>query len=328
MTLILSNSDLAALVDMKATIAAVELAFGDIARGTAHQPAPTSLHLPGSDARFLPMTALADSQQLAAVKMLADIPANRDAGLPTQRSTIMLASQLTGETLAILDGRVPTRVRTAAASAVATKHLARPDSRVLGLVGGGALAVEHVDAILAVLPIEEIVVWSRTTTTTDTFRARVARHGLPVTVAGTAEEVFATADVACTLTPAIEPVVEGRWFRPGQHINAVGSRPRPEHREIDSWGMTRSRVIVDSLATAAEKSGDLLIPIREGALSLEDVVAELGQVVAGHQTGRRNAADITLFNSVGIGLLDLAIGRLLYDLALERGMGLAVDLSA
>jgi alanine dehydrogenase len=328
MTLILSNSDLAALVDMKTTIAAVELAFGDIARGTAHQPAPMSLHLPGSDARFLPMTALADTQQLAAVKMLADIPANRDAGLPTQRSTIMLTSQLTGETLAILDGRVPTRVRTAAASAVATKHLARPESRVLGFVGGGALAVEHVDAILAVLPIEEIVVWSRSTPTTDAFRAQVARHGRPVTVAGSVEEVFATADVVCTLTPAVEPVVEGRWFRPGQHINAVGSRPRPEHREIDSRGMTRSRIIVDSMATAAEKSGDLLIPVREGALSLEDVVAELGQVVAGLQPGRRNADDITLFNSVGIGLLDLAIGRLLYDLALERGLGLAVDLSA
>jgi alanine dehydrogenase len=328
MTLILAHSELASLVDMKTTIAAVELAFGDIARGTAHQPAPISLHLPGSEARFLPMTALADTQQLAAVKLLSDIPANRDAGLPTQRSTIMLASQVTGETLAILDGRVPTRVRTAAASAVATRHLARPDSRVLGLVGGGALAVEHVNAILAVLPIEEIVVWSRSTRTTDAFRAQVSHHGVPVTVAAAVEEVFATADVVCTLTPAVEPVVEGRWFRPGQHINAVGSRPRPDHREIDSTGMARSRIIVDSMATAMEKSGDLLIPLQEGALSMEDVVAELGQVVAGQRPGRRSAEDITLFNSVGIGLLDLAIGRLLYDLALERGLGLAVDLSA
>ncbi len=112
MTLILTASDLAVLADMQATIAAVELAFGNIARGTAHQPAPTSLHLPGSDARFVPMTALADEQQLASVKLLADIPANQGAGLPTQRSTILLASQITGETLAILDGRVPTRVRT------------------------------------------------------------------------------------------------------------------------------------------------------------------------------------------------------------------------
>jgi len=327
MTLILSASDLAMLADMKATIDAAELAFADITCGTAHQPAPTSLHLPSSDARFVPMTGLADTQQLAAVKMLADIPANRDAGLPTQRSTILLASQATGETLAILDGRIPTRVRTAAASAVASKHLARPDSRVLGLVGAGALAVAHVEAMLAVLPIEEVVVWSRSTTTTDTFREQVSRHGLPVTVAGSAKEVFASADVVCTLTPATEPIVHGRWFRAGQHINAVGSRPRPDHREIDTEGMARSRIFVDSRATAAEKSGDLLIPVGEGALSLADVQGELGEVVTHRIMGRASDSDITLFNSVGIGMLDLAIGRLMYDEALERGLGLRVDLS-
>ncbi|MDJ0357860.1 ornithine cyclodeaminase family protein [Paenarthrobacter sp. PH39-S1] len=327
MTLILTASDLAVLADMQATIAAVELAFGDITRGTAHQPAPTSLHLPGSDARFVPMTALADEQQLASVKLLADIPANRGAGLPTQRSTILLASQITGETLAILDGRVPTRVRTAAASAVASRHLGRPDSRVLGLVGAGALAVAHVEAMLAVLPIEEVVVWSRSTTTTDGFREKVLRHGLSVTVVGSPGEVFETADVVCTLTPATEPVVHGRWFRDGQHINAVGSRPRPDHREIDTEGMVRSRIFVDSRATAAEKSGDLLIPVAEGALSLADVQGELGEVVAGRIPGRISDADITLFNSVGIGMLDLAIGRLLYDGAIEQGLGLRVDLS-
>ena len=120
MTLVLTASVLETLADLPATIAAVEHAFAAIAEGGACQPAPTSLHLPSSDGRFILMSGLGDAERLAGVKLLADIPANRDAGLPTQRSSIVLSDQQTGECLALLDGRVPTRVRTAAASAVAT----------------------------------------------------------------------------------------------------------------------------------------------------------------------------------------------------------------
>ncbi|MCA4135231.1 ornithine cyclodeaminase family protein [Arthrobacter sp. M4] len=327
MTLILKASELDALADMSSTIAAVERVFADLARGTAVQPAPASLRLPTSDARFLPMAALSGAEELASVKLLADIPGNRNASLPTQRSTIMLVSQSTGETLAILDGRVPTRVRTAAASAVATKLLARPGSTTLGLVGAGALAVAHVEAIHSVLPIEEVVVWSRSAETVASFVNDVAHHGLKVRRAGTVQEVVESADVLCTLTPATEPVVKGEWFRPGLHVNAVGSRPRPDHREIDSEGMVRSKVFVDSMATAREKSGGLIIPVEEGRLSFDDVIAEIGDVAAGTHPGRTSDQDITLFNSVGIGLQDLAIGRLLYDAALSQGLGTHVELN-
>ncbi|WP_026556081.1 ornithine cyclodeaminase family protein [Arthrobacter sp. 35W] len=327
MTLILSASQIGSLADMPATIAAVERAFGDIARGTACQPAPSSLHLASSDARFLPMSALSDVEQLAAVKLLSDIPGNKDAGLPTQRSTIMLVSQATGETLAILDGMVPTRVRTAAASAVATRLLAREDSTTLGLVGAGALAVAHVEAMLAVLPFTKIVFWSRTPGTGLKFRQAIEHHGVSVVQAASAEEVVRSADVLCTLTPATEAFVRGSWFRPGLHVNAVGSRPRPDHREIDTEGMVRSRIFVDSRPTAAEKSGGIIIPVKEGALSFDDIVAEIGDVAAGFHPGRTADDDITLFNSVGIGLQDLAIGRLLYDKAVAQDIGTTVDLS-
>jgi ornithine cyclodeaminase/alanine dehydrogenase len=312
---------------MPGTIAAVERVFAGLSRGTAVQPAPASLALPTSDARFLPMAALSGTEELAAVKLLADIPANGAASLPTQRSTIMLVSQLTGETLAILDGKVPTRVRTAAASAVATKLLARPGSTTLGLVGAGALAVAHVEAMLAVLPIENVVVWSRSADTVTAFCHSVSRYGLNIKRAASVREVVEGADVLCTLTPAVEPLVEGEWFRPGLHVNAVGSRPRPDHREIDSAGMVRARVFVDSLATAKAKSGGLIIPVAEGVMSFDDVKAELGDVAAGTKAGRLAEEDVTLFNSVGIGLQDLAIGRLLYDAALNRGIGTHVELT-
>lgn len=327
MTLILKASELQALADMPGTIAAVERVFAGLSRGTAVQPAPASLLLPSSDATFLPMAAMSDVEELASVKLLADIPTNCEASLPTQRSTIMLMSQLTGETLAILDGKVPTRVRTAAASAVATKLLARPGSTTLGLVGAGALAVAHVEAMLTVLPIENVVVWSRSADTVSVFCDEIAHHGLNITRAATIQEVAESVDVLCTLTPAVEPVVKGEWFRPGLHVNAVGSRPRADHREIDSAGMVRARVFVDSLATAKAKSGGLIIPVAEGVMSFEDVEAELGDVAAGIKAGRLGEEDVTLFNSVGIGLQDLAIGRLLYDAALIQGIGTHVELN-
>lgn len=327
MALILKASELEALADMPATIAAVERVFAGLSRGTAIQPAPDSLVLPTSDARFLPMAALSSSEELASVKLLADIPANREFSLPTQRSTIVLVSQLTGETLAILDGKVPTRVRTAAASAVATKLLARPGSTTLGLVGAGALAVAHVEAMLAVLPIENVVVWSRSEATVASFCGEIARHGLNVTKACSVRSVVEGSDVLCTLTPAVEPLVKGEWFKPGLHVNAVGSRPRADHREVDSAGMVKARVFVDSLATARAKSGGLIIPVAEGLLTFDDVEAELGDVAAGTKAGRLGDEDVTLFNSVGIGLQDLAIGRLLYDAALHRGYGTHVALN-
>ncbi|WP_311214846.1 MULTISPECIES: ornithine cyclodeaminase family protein [unclassified Arthrobacter] len=327
MTLILTASVLEHLASMAETISAVERGFVDIARGTAQQPAPLSLHLPSSDARYLLMSGLADTQRLAAVKLLSDIPANREAGLPTQRSSILLADQLTGETLALLDGRVPTRVRTAAASAVASKHLARPDSSTLALIGAGALAIAHVEALLHVLPIKKVVVWSRTNATIQAFEARITHRAIEVVAASSIQEAVEAADVLCTLTPSVEPLVHGEWFRPGLHINAVGARPRPTHREIDSAGMGRSKVFVDSTETAVQKSGDLMLAVSEGAISLDDVRGELGAVISGQIAGRDNDDDITLFNSVGIGMQDLAIGRLLYDAALRNGLGTDVDMS-
>ena len=312
---------------MPATITAVERAFADIAAGTACQPAPTSMQLPSSDGRYILMAGLADAQGMAGVKLLSDLPGNRDAGLPTQRSSILLTDQHTGETLALLDGRVPTRVRTAAASAVASKHLARANSSTLGLIGAGALAVAHVEAMLCVLPIDTVVVWSRSAATVEAFRARIGHHPVKVVAAGSIQEVVEAADVLCTLTPSVEPLVLGEWFLPGVHVNAVGARPRPTHREIDSVGIARSRLFVDSIATATEKSGDLLMAIEEGAVTLADIRGELGSVIAGHVAGRTDDGEITLFDSVGVGMQDVAMGRLLFDAAVERGLGVDVDMA-
>jgi ornithine cyclodeaminase/alanine dehydrogenase len=329
MTLLLTRSDVDGLVPIADVIDAVEAAHADISSGTARQPAPTTLSLESSSASFLPMAALADRQGLAAVKFLADVPDNPASQLPRQRSVILLLSRDTGACEGIIDGALVTRQRTAAASAVASRCLARPDSSVLGLVGAGNLALEHVGALLAVLPIKRVAVWSRTKETTGRFVDRVRdRYGaIAVDVLPSPREVTAASDVLCTLTPARDPVVLGEWFRPGLHINAVGAPPRPDHREIDSAGMGRAKVFVDSMATAQKKSGDLLLAIADGSMGESDIRAELGDVITGRKAGRTDADDITLFDSVGLAIQDLALGGLLIRAARAKGVGQEIDLS-
>lgn len=315
MTLILTRSDVQALIGMPEVIDAVRRAHADHARGLAALPAPPVMRLPGSGAAFVPMAAASAPAGLASVKLLTDLPG-------AQRSTILAVSAADGGCAAVVDGSTVTRFRTAAATAVATEALARPDSRTLGLIGAGALAHAHLAAIRTVLPIERVVVWSRNPATAQAFAAATGAevmHG--------PEKVIAVSDVVCTLTPSREPLVRGAWFHEGLHVNAVGAPPRPDHREIDSEGIARSRVIVDSRSSALHESGDVVIPLAEGVVEAAHVSDELGEVLVGARPGRSSREQITLFNSMGVGLQDLAAVRLLIDSARERGIGTRVDLT-
>jgi alanine dehydrogenase len=150
---------------------------------------------------------------------------------------------------------------------------------------------------------------------------------VPVERVGECASVFTQADAICTLTPSVTPIIQGDWLRPGQHLNVVGARPRPDEREVDSATMARSSVWVDDRATAETKSGDLMLAVAEGALTLQDVVGTVGQVLAGLRPGRSSADQITLFDSVGIGAQDLAIADLLVREARLRGVGMELDLN-
>lgn len=326
MTLVLPRGDQTGLVEPHEVLTLVEQAHADLADGASFQGAPEAMQLAGSDKGFIPMAAVSSRHRLAGVKLLADMPGNRAAGLATQRSTVLLVSVDTGDCVAVLDGRLPTQLRTAAVSAVATRHLARPDARVLGLVGAGALAVEHLRAIRLVRDISTVLVWSRSPETVQRFVELTAGSGVEVLQQSSPADVVAGAEILCTLTPSREPVVEGAWMSPGLHVNAVGSPPRPDHREIDSVGMKRARVIVDSRLTRSE-SGDLVIPLREGAVTESDVATELGEVITGRRRGRTAPDEITLFKSVGIGLQDVVLCQLLVERAGAAGRGVEIDLS-
>jgi ornithine cyclodeaminase/alanine dehydrogenase len=276
--------------------------------------------------RYLLMAALSDTTGTAAVKLLADVPDNSARGLPTQRSMIVVLDRVDGTPVALLHGGPPTRVRTAAASAVATRALSREDSRTLGLVGAGGLAREHVEAMRGVRAWDRLVIWSRTGERAAALADSLDWDGA-IEVVDECESVFERSDVVCTLTPSVAPIVRGEWLRPGQHLNVVGARPRPDEREVDSSTMARSSVWVDDIATAETKSGDLMMAVAEGVVTLDDVVGTIGQVLAGLRPGRTSAEQITLFDSVGIGAQDLAIADLLVREARACGVGVELDLN-
>lgn len=198
--------------------------------------------------------------------------------------------------------------------------LARPDAHVLGLVGAGRLAIEHVHALREVRAIDTVHVWSRSAGTLRAFRHAVDGY-LDVVESAGPRQVTEAADILCTLAPARHPVVSGEWFRPGLHVNAVRAPPHLDHREIDATGMARATVVVDSTATQLVKSGEALMSIAEGATLPQTLGRELGAVIAGTTPGRQLPSDITLFNSVGIALEDLAYPALAIDHARTTAPG-------
>jgi ornithine cyclodeaminase/alanine dehydrogenase len=316
MTTFLDDDALAGVVDLAELIDTVRTLHIDLALGHADQPVPALIDSAPSTL-LLPMVATSRRLGLTVVKVLTDAQDNFPADAPVQQSTIVLLDATTGNRLAVMAGSTCTRMRTAATSAAATDALARTDSRVLGLVGAGPLAVEHIAAIRKVRPIDTVVVWSRTPERIRSFRHALGQRDaldrtapLDLVVAPDARGVVETADILCTLTPARDPVIHGDWFHPGLHVNAVGAPPRPDHREIDSTGMARATVVVDSTAVQLRKSGEVLLALREGATTEQHFRRELGDVLAGLATGRATAGEITLFNSVGLALQDLAFAAL------------------
>ncbi|MGA2306229.1 MAG: ornithine cyclodeaminase family protein [Acidimicrobiales bacterium] len=326
MVLLLTRSQIVSVLEMEDVIAAVEKAHADMSTGDSLNLGSVSGSLPGSSALMIPMAAVS-ADGTGGVKLLTDTPDNQARGLPRQMSTIALVDTISGICEAFLDGAAITQIRTAAASAVATKLLAREDATVLGFIGAGSLAKSHLRAIRAVRSIGRIVVWSRSKETASRFVRFAEGEGVPAEFLTSPRDVTIASDILCTLTPSPEPIVLGRWFRPGLHVNAVGSPPRKNYREIDSDGICLSRVVVDCLAEVLEKSGDVNFALAEGAIKQDHFEEELGQILTGARPRRTSETQITLYKSVGVAIQDVVTAQLVVSIARRRGLGTEVDLT-
>jgi ornithine cyclodeaminase/alanine dehydrogenase-like protein (mu-crystallin family) len=227
-----------------------------------------------------------------------------------------------GAMIALIEADRLGQIRTGAASGLATRVLARTDASVAAIIGTGWQARTQLAAMCAVRPIERAYAWSRTPENVRAFCAEMsASLGIPVLPAETAEAAVRDADVVAVMTNASEPVLRGAWLRPGAHVNAAGSN-RATASEIDADCVRRATLVaVDDLAQAKVESGDLIAAEQDAHAWDWSRAVRLADIVAGTKPGRANDADITLFESLGIGLWDIAAGSFVYDRALERGVG-------
>jgi len=255
-------------------------------------------------------------------------PDNPHRGLPTISAVVVLLSAETGQPLAIMEASYLTALRTGAASGVATRYLARHDSYVLGVFGAGGQAATQVQAVAAVRPVERVVVYDCVRDRTERFIQETAARlpGITFEAASDPCDAVREADIIVTATTSRTPVFSGELVRPGTHINAIGSFT-PEMQEMGEDTLLRvTKIVVDSWEAASEEAGDLIVPLRRGTLTKDDVYGELGEIVLGNKPGREREDEITYFKSVGLAIQDVAVAALVYRRAREKGVGTALTL--
>ncbi|HTY78790.1 MAG TPA: ornithine cyclodeaminase family protein [Candidatus Bathyarchaeia archaeon] len=322
--LVLTRADLERLLDPASVIDAVESAFREAAAGHAVALPRAALPLARGNV-FLGMVSTLPRRQALGAKLITVIGGNRARGLPTVHAQYLLSDPDTGQPLAFMEAGFLTAIRTGAASAVAARHLARADSRRILCFGAGVQAEYQLRCLQAVLPVESVGVAGRDPGRAKAFVTRMRDAlGVPVAIARDPRAAVREADVITCATTASHPLVAGRDLRPGVHLDAVGSF-RPHMREIDTEGVKRAYVVVDTYEGAWEEAGDLLIPIKARAITRRHVKAELAQVVARKKPGRASAPAITLFKSVGWAPEDAITARLAYDRAMAAGVGTEVS---
>ena len=261
--------------------------------------APPRLTTRVSDAGYLGVMpgALPAGQPFGA-KLVSFFPENGARSLPAIQGFILLFDPDTATPRALVDAGSVTLLRTAAASASATRLLAAPAASSLGLIGAGAQARTHLDAIAKVRLLDRVLVWSRSADAARRFAtAEGARTGLRIEATIDPRAAAACA-IVCTVTSSATPVLLGDWIAPGAHVNLVGAHS-PMTREIDGRGIARARVFVDSRSGAAVEAGDLLLAVAEGAIDASHVKGEIGQVLCGTVEGRTSSAQLTVFKSLG-----------------------------
>jgi ornithine cyclodeaminase/alanine dehydrogenase-like protein (mu-crystallin family) len=313
------------LLPMGSCIELMRTALAAFSRGAAVQPLRSLLRLPDGTGLLGLMPAYLGEPQAFGIKVVSVMPENRGSAYDSHQGVVMLFGVKHGEPLAIIDATAITAIRTAAASAVATDVLARPDAGDLALIGCGTQARTHLAAMGAVRQLRRVRVWSRTHANAEAFSRREApTAGVEIEVMAMAEDAVRDADLVCTVTSAQEPVIRGAWLSPGAHVNAAGAC-LAAHRELDGEAVRGARLFTDSRESCLNESGDFRIARCEGAIGDDHLLGELGEVLLGRLPGRVSRQDITVYESLGIAIEDLASAHAIHQRALATGAGVWLD---
>ncbi len=326
-TIVLTREQISAQIDIVATIPAIEAAMAAFEKGEDYLPPKAIMEIPVEEGGAFAacITGYTQATDLLSMKVGQERGENPGRGLPTTNSWIMAFQPTTGELQMVCDGTLPTMYRTAAAAAVSTRHLARADAAVLGVIGCGQLGRQCVRAVSSVRDFREILVF-------DQFEASAAalaedlggQIGAPIRAAD-AETVCRTADVVATATNSREPIVRSDWIRTGTHLCCMGA-DLDAKIECEMSLLTRCRLFADFIEHA-EQRGEASQAIAQGVLAKGCYLGSLGAVINGDVAGRTADDEITMYDGVGIGIQDTTIARAIYDQAVAKGLGTKVSFS-
>ncbi|MCS7364783.1 MAG: ornithine cyclodeaminase family protein [archaeon GB-1867-035] len=327
MVLVLDRETLKSILTMKDTIDAVEEAFKYFGLGKVKMPMRPAIRIDEYNGLILYMPAYIGGMDALAVKVVSVYPDNPTKyNKPTVLGTVLLNDSKTGDLLAIMEGGFITAMRTGAVSGVATKYLARKDSKVVGVFGAGVQARTQLMAVCEVRPIEEARVYDIYKHAAERYAEEMSKElGINIKVVDEALDAVKGCDIIITATTSKVPVFKGEWLEAGTHINGIGSHT-PDARELDSITIKKSKVVVDSYEACLKEAGDIIIPINEGVITKDHIYAELGEIVTGKKPGRVNDNEITLFKSVGLAIQDASTALKAYQLALRKKVGRTISL--
>ncbi len=327
--IVLTANDVRQSLPMVEAIAAMKRAYALLSTGRAQVPQRAQLPiLPYQGiSLFMPAYVNAEEEQALAVKVVSVFPRNVERDLPLIHAVVLVLEADSGRPLAMLEGSTLTAIRTGAASGAATDLLARPDSHIAAVFGAGVQARTQLEAVCTVRPVQTAWIYDPNSERAKVFVSEMRGRGpIPadLNIAAHPQQAIDQADIICTATTSSTPVFADSDLKPGVHINGVGSYT-PEMQEVPAETVQRALVIVDSRAASLSEAGDLIQPIRQGAILEDNIHAELGEIVAGHKPGRTDAQQITFFKSVGVAVQDAMAAQLALRNAHTMGLGQSVD---
>ena len=323
---VINRDEVQKLLPMDVAIEIMEQALKTLAEGHVIMPRRTVMWLPDKSGVLGMMPSYSASSKIIGLKAITVFPENRKLGYDSHQGVVMLFEAKHGLLLSVIDASEITAIRTAAVSGLATKLLSRPNATNLAILGSGVQAQKHLEAMRLVRKIQRVVVWNPSPGSARRFaEVESERHGLPIEAQESDKADVLGADIICTVTASLLPVLFGKSITDGAHINAVGAS-QPNARELDTAAVVRSRLFVDSRESALSESGDFLIPKEEGAIGNDHIVGEIGELLLGNIEGRRSTEEITLFNSLGLAIEDLTAAEYVNRQATAKGIGTEVEL--
>ncbi len=319
--LLLSSEEIRGAISMAEAIEAVREAFILVSKKKVIVPPRTHIDLEIHRGTSLIMPTYFPGREKIGVKIINLYERNPQLGLPLSFALMLVFEARNGSPLALLEASTLTAIRTGAASGLATDLLARKDARVAAIFGAGFQGRYQLEAVNAVRPLYKVYIYDSDFEKSRIFAQEMSsKLNLDIIVASTPEEACKEAEIICTATTSSSPVFPDSAIKVGIHINAIGSY-KPHVREIPSATVARSRIFVDQREAALEEAGDLIIPLKEGVITEDSIVAEIGEVAAGEKPGRLSDEEITFFKTVGLAAQDIALASRILEAAERLSLG-------